>query len=346
MQPLKRTGVKPVPTEKPNIWCRARVYPGPRRRRAPGAWAVFPLLVILAAAAGAEAATYRDELTFLGKTKYFFREYALVVPLDLKRQTLPGEVHLEIKAWGAWNGSWIPYIYEAIDVPGALPEDLNGIMARYRQVKRETHLDVQKGADNRFALRHEKDGSRFELRANAFTPRVELENPEGRLTLGMSDGELNLKGHQVSGRVVFGMLTPGREAQGSGRYGLYDHFTLQLPSGAVLVIYHSRNRPGYNLATLMTPDAKGDRQGRTVQVAWRNPWSDTETGRSVPAAWTVNAPEIGIKADLEEWGRNVSRYKTDTGKMAIFVSAMVRGSLELDGAKVQVFGLNTHVQDE
>jgi hypothetical protein len=69
--------------------------------------AVFALLSV-ALTGAASAAAYRDELTFLGKTTFMFREYALVVPLDLKRQPLPGEVFLEVKAWGAWNGSWVP----------------------------------------------------------------------------------------------------------------------------------------------------------------------------------------------------------------------------------------------
>src|SRR5512147_1258698 len=38
----------------------------------------------------AEAAAYRDELTFLGRTTFLLREYALVVPVDLKRQPVQG----------------------------------------------------------------------------------------------------------------------------------------------------------------------------------------------------------------------------------------------------------------
>jgi hypothetical protein len=51
----------------------------------------------------AEGAAYRDELTFLAKTRFLFREYALVVPLDVKRQPLPRQVFVEIKALGAWR---------------------------------------------------------------------------------------------------------------------------------------------------------------------------------------------------------------------------------------------------
>lgn len=333
---LRPTVGGPQPPAPPSIWAflsRLRVL-------------VILLSGMLALSGGAGAATYRDELTFLGRTSFLFREYALVVPVDVKRQPLPAEVFLEIKAWGAWNGSWVPYVYEPVDVPGAKPEDLNDIIHRYRNVTKDPHLDIRKATDNGFILTYAKAKTRFELRAKSFAPRVALENPEGRLSLGVTDGDLNVNGHAVRGRVVCVTITPGSASDPAGRYGLYDHFTLQLPSGASLVVYHSRNRPGFNLAALLTPDGKGDRQGRAVQVAWRKLWSDAESGREVPTAWTVEAPEVGLKADLEEWGRNVVRYKTDAGKMAVAVNVMVRGAVEIAGARMQVFGLNVHVQDE
>ena len=79
----------------------------------------------------------------------------------------------------------------------------------------------------------------------------------------------------------------GPRTDPTGRYGLYDHISLQLPSGSILVVYHSRNRPGFNLAALMTPDGKGDWQSRKVQVAWQKLWRDAESGREVPTAWAV-----------------------------------------------------------
>jgi hypothetical protein len=304
------------------------------------------LLAVLALAGRAEAAAYRDELTFLGRTTFLFRDYALVVPLDVKRQPLAQEVFVEIKAWGAWNGSWIPYIYEPIGVPGATADDLNGIMARYRQLKPGAGLEVRKGADNAFALRYEKARTRFDLQTKPFVPRLSLENPEGRLALGVTEGRLNVNRHAVTGRVVSAFIMPTPQTDATGRYGLYDHFTLQLPSGASLLVYHSRNRPGFNLVALLTPDGKGDRQSRQVHLSWLKLARDAESGREIPTAWTVGAPEAGLKADLEEWGRNLVRYQTDAGKTAVAVNVMVRGSVEVSGARMPVFGLNVHVQDE
>lgn len=294
----------------------------------------------------ASAAAYRDELTFLGRTTFLFREYALVVPLDVKRQPLPGGVFLEIKAWGAWNGSWRPYIYEPIDVLGARADDLNGIIARYRQIKGETNLDVRKGPDNAFVLNYEKGRTRFDMQTQGFVPRVTLENPEGRLALGVADARLNVNGHEVAGRVVSAIVSPGPTADATGRYGLYDHISLQLSSGGILVVYHSRNRPGFNLVALLTRDGKGDRQARKVQVSWQELWRDPESGREVPTVWAIEAPEAGIRGELSEWGRNLVRYKTDAGKLAIAVNVMVRGSVEVAGTRVEAFGLNVHVQDE
>jgi hypothetical protein len=264
----------------------------------------------------------------------------------VKRQPLPGGVFVEIKAWGAWNGSWRPYIYEPIDVPGARADDLNGIIVRYRQIKGGTNLDVRKGPDNAFVLNYDKGRTRFDMQTQGFVPRVTLDNPEGHLALGVADARLNVNGHEVAGRVVSAIVSPGPTTDATGRYGLYDHFTLQLPSGTILVVYYSRNRPGFNLAALLTPDGKGDRQSRTVQVAWQKMWRDQESGREVPSAWAVEAPEAGIRAELTEWGRNLVRYKTDAGKMAIAVNVMVRGSVEVAGARMEAFGLNVHVQDE
>jgi hypothetical protein len=291
-------------------------------------------------------AAYRDELTFLGRTTFLFRELALVVPLDVKRQPLPGKVFVEIKAWGAWNGSWRPYIYEPIDVPGAMPDDLNGIFARYRQIKGNTALDVRKGRDNGFLLKYDKGRTRFHLQTEGFTPRLDHENPEGRLVLGVSEAQLDVNGHAVSGRVVPAFISPSPRSDPSGRYGLYDHFTLQFPSGDILVVYHSRNRPGYNLAALLTPDGKGDRQSRQVRVTWQKLSRDADSGRELPTAWSVEAMDGGIKAVLEEWGRNLAHYRTDAGKIAVALNVMVRGWVELAGSRSQVFGLNTHVQDD
>jgi hypothetical protein len=292
------------------------------------------------------AAAYRDELTFLGRTTFLFREYALVVPLDVKRQPFPGKVFTEIKAWGAWNGSWRPYIYEPIDVPGVIPDDLNGIIARYRQLKGDSGLDVRKGPDNAFLLKYDKGRTRFHMETKGFLPRLSLENPEGWLVLGVSDAQLDVNGHVVMGRVVPAFITPGSRSEFTGGYGLYDHFTLLLPSGAVLVVYHSRNRPGFNLAALLTPDGTGDLQGRRVQVSWRNQWRDPESGREIPTAWTLDAPELKMRADLTEWGRNLVHYRTGAGKIAVFMNVMVRGWVEVAGVRTQVFGLNAHVQDE
>jgi len=314
----------------------------------PGLRSVLASIVLLGVAVPgvAAAAAYRDELTFLGRTTFLFREYALVVPVDVKRQLLPGEVFIEIKAWGAWNGSWRPYIYEPITVGGALADDLNGIIARYRQIKGDTSLDVRKGPDNAFVLHYDKGRTRFDMQTKGFVPRVTLETPEGRLALGVTDAQLNVNGHEVGGRVVSAFVTPGPRTDPTGRYGLYDHFTLQLPSGAILVVYHSRNRSGFNLAALLTPDGKGDLSGRKVQVSWLRPLHDAESGREVPTAWAIEAPEVGIRADLSEWGRNLVRYKTDAGKTAVVVNVMVRGSVEVGGTRAETFGLNVHVQDE
>jgi hypothetical protein len=73
---------------------------------------------------------------------------------------------------------------------------------------------------------------------------------------------------------------------------------------------------------------------------------DAESGREIPRAWVVQVPDLRITADLEEWGRNLVRYKTDAGKVAVAVNVMVRGSVVIAGARMQVFGLNVHVQDE
>jgi len=61
--------------------------------------------------------------------------------------------------------------------------------------------------------------------------------------LGVTDARLNVNGHPVMGRVVTVFITPGGRSDSTGRYGLYDHFTLQFPSGAILAVYHSMNRP-------------------------------------------------------------------------------------------------------
>jgi hypothetical protein len=307
---------------------------------------ILSFAVLLFTFPSATAATYRDELTFLGRTTYLFRDYSLVVPLDIKRQQIPGEVFIEIKAWGAWNGSWVPYIYEPADLPGAMADDLNSIIARYRQIKGDTRLNVHKGKDNSFALNYDKERTRFELETKGFVPRAVRENPEGRLMLGVTDARLSVNGHAVAGRVASVFITPGGRSDSTGRYGLYDHFTLQLPSGAILVVNHSRTRPAFNFAALLTLDGKGDVQGERVQASWQKLWRDVESGREIPTAWTVQAPELGVKADLEEWGRNLVRYKTDAGKTAVFVNVMVRGSVEVGGNRMKVFGLNTHVQDD
>jgi hypothetical protein len=106
------------------------------------------------------------------------------------------------------------------------------------------------------------------------------------------------------------------------------------------------NRPAFNLAALLTPDGKGDLQGRRVQVSWQKLGSHVVTPHRARAAWTVQAPELGVRADLEEWGRTLVRYKTDAGKTAVSVNVTIRGSVEVAGNRMTVFGLNTHVQDE
>jgi hypothetical protein len=295
---------------------------------------------------GAEAAAYRDELTFLGRTTFLLREYALVVPVDLKRQPVQAGTFLEIKAWGAWNGKWVPYVYEPITVPATAPDDVNSIIRKYRDMKPDANLEVRKETDNAFLLKSEKGRSRFHLQTESFAPRVTVDNPEGRLALGVSDGLLTVNGKEMPGRVVSAIVKPLPQSDASGRYGLYDHFTLQLASGAVLVVYHSRTRPGFNLAAILGPDSKADRQSRRVQVEWRTPFQDAESGRDVPTAWSMEASDLGLKANLEEWGRNLVRYKTDAGKTAVVSNVMVRGTVEIAGRTQDAFGLNVHVQDE
>jgi hypothetical protein len=309
-------------------------------------WALATLTYVLSSSGHVEAAAYRDELTFLGRTTFLLREYAVVVPVDLKRQPVQDGTFLEIKAWGAWNGKWVPYVYEPITVKGAGPEDVNDIVARYRQMKPDAGLDVRKGSDNAFFLRSDKGRSHFQLQTPGFTQRVTTDNPEGRIRLGLSGGTLTVNGQDVSGRVVSVHVKPMPHSDASGRYGLYDHFTLQLSSGAVLVVYHSRTRPGFNLAALLSPDGTADRMVRTVRVAWRKPPSDAESGRDVPTAWSVEIPTLALKAEMEEWGRNLVRYKTDAGKTAVVSNAMVRGAVEVGGTRVDAFGLNVHVQDD
>lgn len=294
----------------------------------------------------ADAAAYRDELTFLGRTTFLLRDYALVVPVDLKRQPVHGGTFVEVKAWGAWSGRWIPYLYEPFTVPGVPPENLNDIVARYRQMRPDAGLDVHKTADNAFVLKSGKGRSRFQIQTRAFTPRLTVDNPEGRLALGLSDGTLTVNRSEIPGQVVSVIVRPIPRSDPSGRYGLYDHFTLQLASGAVLVVYHSRTRPGFNLAALLTPDRKTDRHNRTVRVLWHKPFHDEESGRDVPTAWAMEVPELGVKAHLEEWGRNLVRYKTDAGKTAVVSNAMVRGAVEVGGSRLDAFGLDVQVQDE
>ena len=45
------------------------------------------------------AASCRRELTIPAQTTLLFREHALVAPLDIKRQPLPGEAFGDITAW-------------------------------------------------------------------------------------------------------------------------------------------------------------------------------------------------------------------------------------------------------
>jgi rSAM/selenodomain-associated transferase 2 len=308
--------------------------------------ALVPVMCVLGLALRAHAAAYRDELTFLGKTTFLLREYSLVVPVDLKRQPVQAGTFLEIKAWGAWNGKWVPYVYEPITVPAVSPDDVNAIIGKYRQMKPDARLEVRKGTGNAFLLKSDKGKSRFQLQTEGFAPRLTVDNPEGRLALGISEGMLTVNGKEMPGRVVSVILKPMSHSDASGRYGLYDHFTLQLSSGAVLVVYHSRTRAGFNLATILGPDAKADRQSRDVRVEWWKPSRDAESGRDVPTAWSVEAPDLAIRAELEEWGRNLVRYKTDVGKTAVVSNAMVRGTVEIGGSRLDAFGLNVHVQDE
>lgn len=304
------------------------------------------LLWLLCASPPAETAAYRDELTFLGRTTYLFREYAVVVPVDLKRQPVQGGSFLEIKAWGAWNGKWASYLYEPLTVPGVPPDNLNDIVARYHQMRLDAGLDVHKAADNAFVLKSDKGRSRFRIQTRAFTPRLTVDNPEGRLALGLSEGTLTVNRSAMPGRVVSVIVTPIPRSDPAGRYGLYDHFTLQLASGAVLVVYCSRTRPGFNLAAFLTPDGKDDRWDRSTRVLWRKPFHDEGSGRDVPTEWAIEVPELGVTAQLEEWGRNLVRYKTDVGKTAVVSNVMVRGTVEMGVNRLDAFGLNVHVQDE
>jgi hypothetical protein len=60
----------------------------------------------------------------------------------------------------------------------------------------------------------------------------------------------------------------------------------------------------------------------------------------------VEAPALGLKAELDDRGRNAVRYKTDAGKTGAAVNAMARGTVEIGGNRMQAYGLNVHVQDE
>jgi hypothetical protein len=135
--------------------------------------------------------------------------------VDLKRQPVADGTFLEIKAWGAWNGKWVPYVYEPITVRGAAPGDLNAIMARYREMKPDAGLEVWKGLDSAFRLRSERGRSRFQLQTPGSRPRLSTDNPEGRIELGLSDGTLTVNGSVVEGRVVSVHVTPGRPGIGS-----------------------------------------------------------------------------------------------------------------------------------
>jgi hypothetical protein len=295
---------------------------------------------------GTDAAAFRDELTFFGRTTYLFREYALVVPVDLKRQPVQAGTFLEIKAWGAWNGRWVPYLYEPITVPIVPSDDVNAILTQYRQMKPDATLDVRKEPDNAFLIASGKAGSRFQLWTPGFIPRLTAENREGSIRLGRAPGTLTLGGKGVTGQVAFVLVTPTPRSDPAGRYGLYDHFTLQLASGDVLVVYHSRNRPGFNLGAPLTTDGKSDRRTRETHVTWRKFFRDSESGRDVPTAWSVESFELALNAELEEWGRNLVRYRTDAGKTAVVSNSMVRGTVEIAGRNLDAFILNVHVQDE
>jgi hypothetical protein len=297
-------------------------------------------------ASSAAAGVHRDELTFLGRTSYLLREYSVVVPTDLKRQPVAEGTFLEVKAWGAWNGKWTPYVYEPFTVPGVGPDDVNAVMARYRALKPDSGLSVRREPDNRFLLRSEKDGSVFQLTANPMPSRVALQNPEGRLTIGRADGSLLVAGKTISGRVVGVFVQPGARSDPAGLYGLYDHFTLELSSGTVLVVYHSRTRPAFNLAALLAANGTGDQQTRNVRVGWESLARDAESGRDVPADWSVEAPDLGLRARLAAWGRNLVRYRTPDGKTAILANVMVRGSVSTPAGSHSAFGMNAHVQDE
>lgn len=63
-------------------------------------------------------------------------------------------------------------------------------------------------------------------------------------------------------------------------------------------------------------------------MTWQRLWRDAESGREIPTAWIVQALELGLKADLEEWGHTLVRYNTDGGKTAMSLNVMVRGSVE------------------
>lgn len=81
-------------------------------------------------------------------------------------------------------------------------------------------------------------------------------------------------------------------------------------------------------------------------MTWQRLWRDAESGREIPTAWIVQALELGLKADLEEWGHTLVRYNTDGGKTAMSLNVMVRGSVEVARNRMAVFGLITHVQDQ
>ena len=111
----------------------------------------------------------------------------------------------------------------------------------------------------------------------------------------------------------------------------------------MLLRNHSRNN-GFSLGACQRRREERSTDSRDARdVAEAN--SDSESGRDVPTAWTVKSNEMGLEAELEEWGRNLVRYQTDDGKTAVVPTHGSRNSGP-QRCRVDAFGLNVHVQDE
>lgn len=324
---------------------------GPRRPgavrggRIPGGLRRLAVVSLLLVAAPASAQTYRDEILFFSKARILLKDFFIVIPIDFKRQTLPGQVFLEIKAWGGRNGTWVPYIYEPIDVEGANAFDLNDLVARYQRQTGQDRLQLKKGPDNAFELRYRKEGFRFDLQTGPLPIRLTLENPEGRHDFGADEARVSVGGRDLQGRLVYEFLSPPKAATASAPFGRYDHFTLLLPGGEFLILYHS-DAPGYTACLLLGMQPRQDRRGDKVSLRWADLKRDPESGRDIPTRWTFAVEDLGIRGELKSWGENLSHGEAVKGRKAVYGNIMVQGWIEARGQRHWVFGLDAHIQDD